>query len=108
METPFFAWLLSRAKMRSCFLSRLAFSMPLDTAISTSCETWCALSSERCIGMATGVPAPGAGAGSCAWGERTASGCAACDLLMLGTYVRNVRRSRGAGQLVGFTPLRDG
>src|ERR1043166_2723650 len=92
IETPFFAWLFSSAKMRSCLRIRLAFSMPLDTAMSTSCETWCAFSSERCIGIATGLAAgvPAFCAGVESWGccERTASGWAACDLLMLGTYVR--------------------
>src|SRR5688500_13542588 len=82
IETPFFAWLFSRAKIRSCLRMRLAFSMPLPTAILTSCVTWWAFSSDRCIGMA-GAPAGGwavSGPGD----ERTASGCAACDLLILG------------------------
>ena len=67
-------------------------SLHTTTAMSTSCETWCAFSSERCIGIATGLAAgvPAFCAGVESWGccERTASGWAACDLLMLGTYVR--------------------
>jgi hypothetical protein len=39
IDSPFFAWFLSSAKIRSCLRIRLAFSMPFDTAISTSLET---------------------------------------------------------------------
>src|SRR3954452_12021334 len=64
---------------------RLAFSMPLETAISTSCVTWWDLSSDRCVGIGN-APA-GVGVGACAsgrWDERGASGWTAWGLLILG------------------------
>src|SRR5687767_1500622 len=88
IETPFFAWLFSMAKIRSCLRIRLAFSMPFEVAISTSCVTWCVFSSDRCVGIATapaGGTAPAVGAGvDSAFGERTASGGTAWGLLILG------------------------
>src|SRR5688500_6484436 len=87
IETPFFAWLFSMAKIRSCLRIRLAFSMPLAVAISTSWVTWCVFSSERGVGIATapavGTAPVGAGVDS-ALGERTASGGTAWGLLILG------------------------
>src|SRR5689334_9581077 len=50
MLSPFFAWFLSSAKIRSCLRMRLAFSSSLALAISTSSVTWRFLRSERCIG----------------------------------------------------------
>src|SRR5947207_14697242 len=56
--------------------------MPLVTAMSTSWVTCSAFSSERCIEMA---PAPGLDGVDSGGGDgRTASGCAACGLLILG------------------------
>src|SRR5436190_544004 len=85
IDSPFFAWFFSSAKIRSCFRMRLAFSMPLETAISTSCVTWWDLSSERCVGIGN-APA-GVATGACAsgrWDERVASGWTAWGLLILG------------------------
>src|SRR6185369_9990961 len=85
IETPFFAWLLSSAKIRSCLRRRLAFSMPWPTAISTSAVTWCVFSSERWAGTAIEDPPLFDGAGASAGAvERGASGGAVCDLLMCG------------------------
>src|SRR5512147_3045764 len=49
MLSPFFAWFFSRAKMRSCLRRRLAFSISLALAISTSSVTWRFLRSDRCM-----------------------------------------------------------
>src|SRR6185436_5103630 len=84
MDTPFFAWLFSMAKIRSCLRMRLAFSMPLATAISTSCVTWCAFSSDRCMGIGTAPPDAAAGAASVPWDARTSGGWTAWGLLILG------------------------
>src|SRR4051794_30994688 len=83
MDSPFFAWLFSSAKIRSCLRSRLAFSMPLVTAMSTSWVTCSSFSSDRCMGIAVG-PVFGSAAESGRGEVRTASGCAACGLLILG------------------------
>src|SRR5918997_4492069 len=77
------------AKIRSCLRIRLAFSMPLAVAISTSWVTWCVFSSERCVGIAT-APAVGAGVDS-GLGERTASGGTAWGLLLLGVCALKCR-----------------
>ena len=50
MLSPFFAWLFSSAKMRSCLRIRLAPSISFVLAISTSSVTCLALSSDRCMG----------------------------------------------------------
>src|SRR5262249_5122867 len=76
-------WLFSMAKIRSCLRMRLAFSMPLATAISTSCVTWCAFSSDRCMGIATAPFVAWEGGDSVPVDERT-SGWTACGLLILG------------------------
>src|SRR5216684_1257145 len=83
IDSPFFAWFLSSAKIRSCLRMRFAPSMPFDIAISTSCVTWCDFSSERCKGMGIGPPADG-GVDSGPWDERTSSGGTAWGLLILG------------------------
>src|SRR6516225_8870946 len=49
MLSPFFAWFLSSAKMRSCLRIRLAPSISLVLAISTSSVTGLDLRSDRCI-----------------------------------------------------------
>src|SRR3954471_23590453 len=82
IDSPFFACAFSIAKMRSCLRMRLAFSMPAVVAISTSCVTWSAFSSERCMPIA---PVPGVDSVDSGRGDGwTASGCAACDLLIWG------------------------
>src|ERR1700681_2393519 len=58
MLSPFFAWFLSSAKIRSCLRKRLAPSISLVLAISTSSVTGLDLRSDRCIG------GPGAGDGN--------------------------------------------
>src|SRR5579859_2999898 len=86
--------------MRSCLRMRLAFSMPAVVAISTSCVTWSAFSSERCMEIA---PVPGVDSVDSGRGEgRTASGCAACDLLILG-----MAPGSGARLLSRLPPRRD-
>src|SRR4051794_34210878 len=52
MLSPFFAWLLSSAKMRSCLRMRLAPSISIELAMSRSSLTCLALSSERCMARA--------------------------------------------------------
>src|SRR6185436_332317 len=91
IDSPFFAWFLSMAKIRSCLRRRLAFSMPLLVAISTSWETWWLFSSDRCIEWGMGVPGAASGAGAAcsadsgrAVDERTASGGTAWGLVILG------------------------
>src|SRR5262250_2713204 len=49
MLSPFFAWFLSRAKIRSCLRIRLAPSISLVLAISTSSVTGLDLRSDRCM-----------------------------------------------------------
>src|SRR3990172_14009 len=49
IDSPFFAWFLSMAKIRSCLRIRLAPSTPLRVAFSSSSETWRVLSSESCM-----------------------------------------------------------
>src|SRR5512146_1510716 len=49
IDSPFFAWFLSMAKMRSCLRRRFAPSIWLATAMSTSSVTWRDFNSERCI-----------------------------------------------------------
>src|SRR4026209_972953 len=49
MDSPFFAWCLSMAKMRSCLRIRLAPSTPLVVAFSSRSETCRVLSSESCM-----------------------------------------------------------
>src|SRR5437868_4233249 len=49
MLSPFFACVLSSAKMRSCLRIRLAPSISIVLAMSRSSETCLVLSSERCM-----------------------------------------------------------
>ena len=51
MDSPFFAWSFSSAKIRSCFLMRLAFSTSFAVAISMSSLTCRFLRSDKCIGF---------------------------------------------------------
>jgi hypothetical protein len=76
--SPFLAWFFSSAKISSCLRSRLAPSMPLATAISSSWLTCRALSSDRCMQ---------------AWGKkRKASGIAGVGALPRMTRTRRVER----------------
>src|SRR5436190_15964367 len=49
MLSPFFAWFFSSAKMRSCLRRRLAPSISLVLAISTSSVTGLDFRSDRCM-----------------------------------------------------------
>src|SRR5438067_1399306 len=61
MLSPFLAWFLSSAKIRSCLRSRLAPSISLVLAISTSSVTGLDLRSDRCIGGRVGGQVTGDG-----------------------------------------------
>src|SRR6185295_11341752 len=54
MLSPFLACIFSIVKIRSCLRRRLAPSISIALARSTSSETCLALSSDRCIGGFTG------------------------------------------------------
>ena len=72
MLSPFFAWFFSSAKIRSCLRMRLAFSISLVFAISTSSVTWRFFRSERCIDGGLGKTKKNNGKGEGEDGEKAA------------------------------------